>query len=369
MKRLPKQLSILPLILAIVACKNEPPVEKVIRPVTAMEVSYSIGENERTFSGTSQTDKVVNQSFRTGGIITLLNMRLGQEVRKGQLLARLDNVQARLAYEQAVSSLNSAASQMNTAKLGLDRIRKLYEKGSASLSDYESAKNSHRTAVAGHQSASRSVDIQKEQMSYGFMYAPESGMIASVNVELDENVSAGQVIAVLNIGTQMEIALGLPENIINLVAEKAPVQVSFSSVPGEIYNGTVTEVSPSVDPLTATYPVRVSIDESSVGIRSGMTASVTFDFGGGGNGNGNTDGNRPVVVPAKAVGEDSSGRFVFLVSSTGSSRMAVSKQRIEVGDLTSAGFEVVEGLVVGQLIATAGLQTLLDGQEVRIQQN
>ncbi|MEL6483262.1 MAG: efflux RND transporter periplasmic adaptor subunit, partial [Bacteroidota bacterium] len=73
-----------------------------------------------------------------------------------------------------------------------------------------------------------------------------------------------------------------------------------------------------------------------------------------------------LVVPAYAVGEDSNGRFVFLVEDKGETT-TVKKHPIKVGNLSSEGFEVVSGLSVGQKIATAGLQTLLNGQEVKLQ--
>lgn len=210
----------LPLIIlasiVFVSCGGERKEEKeVIRPVKYQEVGYLGGEKMRTFSGTSKTGEVVNLSFRNGGIVTLFDIKLGQKVKKGQLLSTLDNVQSRLNYENAVSDLNSAASQMNTTKLSLNRVRSLYEKGSSSLSDYEAAKNSYLTAKASHESAQRSVAIQKEQILYGYLYTPADGTIAAVNTEINENVSAGQNIAVLNVSGDMEIALGLPEAVIN----------------------------------------------------------------------------------------------------------------------------------------------------------
>ena len=361
MNRIPKALVVIPVLVLVLSCSDEAPEGKVLRPVRALAVGYGTGDAVRTFSGTAQTDKVINLSFRSSGIITQFNIRLGRRVRRGELLAQLDNVQARLAYEQAVSSLNSAASQMNTAKLNLDRVRALYEKGSASLSDYENAKNSFRTAEASHESAQRSVDIQQDQIRYGFLYAPESGIIASVNAEVDENVSAGQAVAVLNAGADMQIALGLPESVINRVQQGMAVTITFPSLEGRRHNGTITEVSPSVDPQTATYPVRVTLTDPSDEIRSGMTANITFDFGG------EAAAEDVLIVPAKAVGEDADGRFVFLLENESGSVASVRKQHIQVGALTSAGFEVLEGLEAGQKIATAGLQTLLNGQEVWIQ--
>ncbi len=343
------------------ACGGEEVIEeKSLRPVIYEEVGYLGGADMRTFSGTAQTDKIVNLSFRSNGIITMFNVQLGQTVSKGELLARLDNVQARLAYEQSVSSLNSPVSQMNTAKLNLDRIRSLYEKGSASLSDFENAKNSYKTAEASHESAQRSVDIQKEQIRYGFIYAPESGTIASVNAEVDENVNAGQTVAVLNAGRDMEISLGLPESVINRVSATDKVDVTFSSLVGKAYEGTITEVSPSVDANNATYPIRVRIDNPTDEIKSGMSANVVFDFSAE-----NISGTT-LVVPAKAVGEDGNGRFVFLIEEQGEAQGVVKKQPIQVGALTLEGFEITAGLNPGQKIATAGLQTLLNGQEVRL---
>ncbi|NER12888.1 efflux RND transporter periplasmic adaptor subunit [Leptobacterium flavescens] len=335
--------------------------EKIVRPVQYQEVGFLGGEKIRTFNGTAKTDKIINLSFRNNGIITEFNIRLGQEVKKGQLLAKLDNVQSRLAYQQAVSSLNSAASQMNTAKLSLDRTRSLYEKGSASLSDFESAKNSYRTALASHESQKRSVDIQQEQIRYGYLYAPEDGVIASVSAEIDENVTPGQNIAVLNAGTDMEISLGLPESVINRVKQGMNVTIDFSSLAGKQFNGRVTEVAPAVDASTSTYLVRIIVTDPSEEIKTGMAANVTFDFG-----DGESTANT-LVVPAKSVGEDGSGQFVFLIEGDEAGNGVVKKQYVDIGELTSEGFEIKSGLSAGQKIATAGLQTLLDGQEVRLQ--
>ncbi|MEO1484960.1 MAG: efflux RND transporter periplasmic adaptor subunit [Bacteroidota bacterium] len=338
--------------------KEEAP-KKVLRPVKFQEVGYLGGEKVRTFSGTAQTEKIINLSFRASGIITQYDVKLGQKVKKGQLLARLDNVQSRLAYEQSITQLNSAASQMNTAKLNLNRVRTLYEKGSASLSDFEAAKNSFKTAEESHKSAKRGVDIQAEQIQYGYIYAPENGTIASVTAEIDENVQAGQAVAVLNAGTEMEISLGIPESVINGVSEGMEVQVNFSAIADTAFKGKITEVSPAVDANTATYPVMATVVNPTNDIKSGMAANVTFDFG-------ERKVENTLVVPAYAVGEDSNGRFVFLVEDKGETT-TVKKHPIKVGNLSSEGFEVVSGLSVGQKIATAGLQTLLNGQEVKLQ--
>lgn len=333
--------------------------EVVLRPVKFAEVSYLGGDKERRFSGTAKTEKIINLSFRSNGIVTKLDMKLGQVVKKGDLLGTLDNVSARLNYESAIESKNSTESQMNTAKLALNRVRTLYEKGSASLSDYEDAKNSYRTAVASFESAKRSVAIQQDQIRFGYLYAPEDGAIASVSAEVDENVSAGQAIGVLNAGTAIEIALGLPESVINSVEKDMKVKVSFTALGDKMYNATITEVAPALDPNTSTYPVTVQVTDSDESIKSGMAANVFFEF------NNNDSSEKTIVVPASAVGEDANGQFVFLIEGS-DDKATVKKHTIKIGELTPDGFEIVDGLNIGQKIATAGLQTLLDGQEVKL---
>ena len=346
--------------LILISCgEKEKPKAEVLRPVKFSEVNFQGGDKLRQFSGTAKTEKIINLSFRNTGIITDLNMKLGQQVKEGELLAKLDNVQSRLNYESAIESKNSAESQMNTAKLNLNRIRTLYEKGSSSLSDYESAKNSYRTAVASFESSKRSVSIQQEQIRYGYLYAPENGVIASVNAEVDENVSPGQAIGVLNAGTAIEIEIGLPESVINAVKKDMPVKVSFTAIKDVEFNAIVTEVAPALDRNTSTYPVRVTITDKDDRIKSGMAANVAFEFV-----DDKIERNK-LVVPASGVGEDGDGRFVFLIEGS-ENQYKVKKQPITIGELTPEGFIVNSGLKKGDKIATAGLQTLLDGQNVKL---
>lgn len=361
MKYLIKILTIVFTTITVLSCSKEKKQEIIkVRPVKYQEVGYLGGEKIRTFSGTAQTDKIINLSFRNTGIITQFDIKLGQKVKKGQLLAKLDNVQSRLSYEQAVTQLNSAESQMNTTKLSLNRVRSLYEKGSSSLSDFEAAKNAYKTAQESYQSAKRGVAIQQEQVRFGYLYAPEDGVIAAVTSEIDENVNPGQAVATLNAGADMEITLGIPESVINGVKNGMFVDVDFTSLPNKKFKAKVTEVAPAVDANTATYPVKVTVTNPSDDIKSGMATNVTFDFGD------RKSNDEIVVVPANAVGEDSNGRFVFLIETEGETTK-VKKQQIVIGNLTAEGFEIKSGVSAGQKIATAGLQTLLDGQEVKLQ--
>jgi len=353
------------MIIALSGCKEEVKEKKeVLRPVNFQVVGSSGSSEIRTFSGVAKAGDEIELSFRASGIITKLNAKVGQKVKKGDLIAKLDNVQANLAYEQSLSALNSSESSMNTAKLSLNRIKSLYEKGSNSLSDYEAAKNTFQNALDQYESAKRNKSIQQTQISYGYIYAPSDGLIALSNSDLNENASPGQVIALLNAGKQKNIVVGLPENVINKVVLGMHTELSFSSIPNEEIKGAVIEISPVVDANSSTYPVKVAIEETTGGgVKPGMTASVTFNFG-------ETDvaQDKRIVIPVKAVGEDGKGNFVFIIKADLDNKTGiVQKQQITIGELSNEGFIVEKGLEHGQLVATAGLQTLLDGQKVKLQ--
>jgi len=111
----------------LLSCKEEVKEKaEVLRPVNYQEVGTANAQKIRSFSGVAKAGDEIELSFRSNGIMTTFNAKAGQQVKKGDLIAKLDNVQANLAYEQSVSALNSANSAMKTAKSALDRMmRKL----------------------------------------------------------------------------------------------------------------------------------------------------------------------------------------------------------------------------------------------------
>ena len=352
------------IMLSVLACKEEEVAkQEVLRPVKFHEVTTGASGQTRTFSGVAKSGDEIMLSFRSSGIISQVNVTRGQRVKKGELIARLDNVEASLAYEQSVSQVNSAKSALNTALSDRDRIKSLYEKGSKSLSEYEQARNNYETALAQYESATRNQGIQSTQLNYGIIRAPKDGQIADFNGEVGERVGSGHEFAILNAGDEMKIELGLPEGIINKVTTGMAASIAFSALDTTAFQGTVIEVSPALSADAATYKSSVGINTPTSDIKSGMAANVTFNFAAQDQTLANT-----IIIPVIAVGEDGTGNFVFLVESQDGKTGTIKKQSITLDGLTTDGFIIKSGLAPGQKIATAGLQTLLDGQPVSLQQ-
>ena len=171
-------------------------------------------------------------------------------------------------------------------------------------------------------------------------------------------IPSGNAVAVLSAVGEPEVRVGIPESFISGIRKGQKVDIHFSILSEKSFKGTVSEVAFSSSEAS-TYPVIVSIDKPSSEMRPGMAATVTFLTG--------TTKNQTekIMAPAKAIGEGPDGHFAFLLQKEGDI-FTVKKAIVKIGDLMPEGFEIKEGLNEGDMIATAGLQSLLDGMKVKL---
>ena len=122
-------------ILSVQCGKKETEKQEILRPISYMTVGTGSGAQSRSFAGAAKAGNEIELSFRESGVIQRINVKKGQKVKKGDLIATLDNLEANLNFQRAVTEVNSAESAKNTSKAELDRIKLLYEKGSTPLKD------------------------------------------------------------------------------------------------------------------------------------------------------------------------------------------------------------------------------------------
>lgn len=344
------------IVTAACSANEEKQVEEKIKPVKYGEVIQTGGTQYKSFIGTSRSGSETNLSFRTNGLITKLAVKVGDKVKKGQLIAKLDMKDLDLGYQKAKAALQSAKIQLETQKSNLERVKQLYQANSASLSDYDQAKNGFANANSSYQSAQKSVDLQASQFDYAKIIAPTAGVIAKVNAEINEFAQAGNAIIVMNSGDgDIEINVGVPEKYIAKIQHGDVAEVMINK---KKYNGVVTEIGFS-NSGAATYPAIIKLSDADKNLRPGMPADVKFKF---------VDKNKTeqLVVPVKAVGEDEKGNFVFILQAKDNNQYNTLKTYVEIGALGDQGFVVEKGLKRGDLIATAGLRSLYDNRIVTL---
>jgi RND family efflux transporter MFP subunit len=351
---------ILTLVTIVAGCGgDESAPAPVIRPVRYQQVYATGGSRVRTFSGAARAGVESQLSFRVAGKVQRVAVKVGDRVRAGQLIAELDPSDYELQVQETEAALEQAQAQARNTAANYERVRALYENRNASRNDLDAARAGDESARAAVESATKRRELAQSRLSYTKLTAPVSGAIAAVECEVNENVKVGQNIAMLTSGSRLEVDVGIPEILIGQVREGDEVEVTFDALPGQTFPARVSEVGVASTELVTTFPVTVVLDNESPDVRPGMAAQVALQFGSG-------DTRERFLVPPVAVGEDRRGRFVYTVEPADSSLGITHRKEVTVGELTADGLEVLDGLRDGDLLVTAGVSRIEDGQTVRL---
>lgn len=355
-----------PLLLLCAGCAEEPVelVSSAPRPVRYSTVESIGGSRTRVFSGSAVAAVETRLSFKVGGTIDRLTVDLGDYVRAGGLIAELDSTDYQLQVERAQASLAQADAQLKNYEADFRRIRGLYERDNASQDDYDAARAGVESARANLRAIQKQIEQARLQVSYCKLYAPVAGQVASVDAEVNENVTSGSPIVMVNAAATPEVEIGIPELLIGEIDRGASVQkVTFTAMPGRQASGLVSEIAPTSSEGMTTYPVRIRLTSGADGVRPGMAAEVEILVSSG-------TGQARLVVPPHSVAEDRQGRFVWVVEPTGEGEAVVARREVETGALVAAGqasaLEIMSGLEEGELVVTAGVNVLEEGQRVLI---
>jgi RND family efflux transporter MFP subunit len=347
---------------------------EVVRPVKTQQIIPARKTRERTFSGAAKAGVESNLSFRVGGSILDLAVDVGDRVQTGDLIAELDQTDFQLNVKVAEAALDQARAQLKNAEANLGRIRNLFENDNASQSDYDTAETARNTAEAALRSLERRLELSKQQLVYTRLLAPQAGAISQVLLEVNENVTPGQTVAVLTSGIRPEVEVAVAEQYIAEIRPQSRVRVRFDAIReanGEraFFEARVSEVGVAANRYSPTFPVTVQLLKSDRRVLPGMAAEVVFSFV-------ESAGSSRYLLPTHAVGEDRDGRFVFVVKPVEGDVGVVERRAVEVGDLVSApdsamselrGYiELITGVSEGEHVVTAGLGKIEPGMKVRL---
>lgn len=348
---------LLPVLLAAGGCTDtEDKKEEYIRPVISYTIPDVIKSRSWSASGTAKDALETSLSFRVGGTIVQLPIKVGQQVEEGDLIGELDATDLHLQVRQARASLKDLEAEMTNARLNYERLKTLVDKAVVSRSEYDNA-------LASYDSLRAKVDAQKEQiliaernLSYTRLTAPVKGVISSKPAEVHKNIAAGETVATLNSKGALEINIGVPDKIVTYISVGQKVSVKFSLFQAVTIEGLVKEVG--VEAMdSATFPVTIALNEKDDRVRSGMVAEVTFTFD-------QIAKYGFVSIPAAAIfGDPDRQSFVWVLDKKTST---VHKRKIAPSMTSDNGFMIKEGLEPGETIVTRGVHSLTEGQKVRI---
>jgi RND family efflux transporter MFP subunit len=330
------------------------------RPAKIVTVGTSAA-SARTYPGRVQAAQRVPLAFRVGGPVVEIRVSKGQQVRAGEVLARIDTRDYEVQVKNLEAQLAATSAQEVQAAEGYQRVRGLYEHDNASKADFDNARAALDVSRAQVEATEQALKAARLSLADTDLRAPTVGTVADRLVEAHQTVAAGQPIVRFQGAGAMEVLIHVPEREIGDLTSKEPagITVRFDALSdGEPINARVKEFATETDSQTQTFPVTLELEsQPSADLMPGMTASVRWLTGNG------VAHHKAMVVPLGSVGTDETGRtFVWRVD-PGS--MKLDRVDVATGALTDSGLEILSGLEDTDQILAAGIHFVSEGQVVR----
>jgi len=355
-------LMVLSLLLFSACDRKEPPPEEIVRQVSAMRVGEIVGELGRSFPGRAQAYQELNLSFRIGGPLIQFPVKVGEVVKKGQVLARIDPRDYDVGLRRAQGQLEETRASVLRAESDYERQQRIFKEdpGATSESAIDRAREQRDRARGSITSLQAAVDSARDQLEDTHLRAPFGGTVVATYVENYEQVRPNQQVVRVVDTSRIKMVVNIPENLISVAKRVKGLAVVFDSFPDEKVAAQILEVSPEASQLTRTYPMTLVMNQpKNAKILPGMAGRAEAGLlERAGN-----DGQMIIPMGATFSSGEGGKTYVWVINDQ---TKTVARREVTLGTLTNAGTVVRAGLQRGEWIATAGVHSLRDGQRVRM---
>ena len=354
-------ISTLVIALLLFGCNEEAQTSsKPIRPIMWTEVSFSKQEQVRTLSGIVAPVEATKLSFEVSGKLDTIKVNLGDEVKKDQELARLNQRSFKLGQQSAQAKYQQAQANLADSQNDYDRYAKLIKQGVVSQSGFDNAKAKFDASKSAVDVAKAQLDISSKDLQDSILLAPYDGIITRRVFEPSQQISAGQLAFEIEGKHGLEVQVMVPETLIQQLTQGAILTVNFPVLPEIKMLGRVTEIGTRAESANA-FPVTVVLQDTNPLLRAGMTAEVVFVFEGAGR-----SGHKgPIIrVPLTALSAGLKQKiYVFIYDKE---TQKLRRTEVQTESMLNNEIFISAGLKQGDIIATAGIAFLRDGQTVTL---
>ena len=276
------------------------------------------------------TNNIVSQ---TAGRIVSINVEVGQKVRKGQILAKMDDV-----------NLTKTRMQFTNDSTELARLTELYNIGAVAQADYDMAKLALNMTKKTYYNLAENT----------YLRSPIDGVVTARNYDKGDMYSMTQPIFVVQQIEPLKMLINISESYFTKVHEGMEFDIEVESYPGEVFKGKVNLIYPTINAATHTFPVEIICQNDDQRLRPGMFARVTANFG----------TNHHIVIPDVAVVKQmgSGEHFVYVLQPDNKVKYTL----VELGKRLGNRYEIISGVNEGDRIVTEGQVRLKDGVSVTV---
>lgn len=284
-----------------------------------------------TYTATVESDIKNNIAPNTSLRIEKIYVEVGDIVRKGQVLVQLD-----------ASNLQQLKAQVENQQIEFNRTSQLYEVGGVSKAEYDNAKMQLDVLSTQYRQLTQNTQL----------VAPISGVVTARNYD-NGDMYNGTPILTVEQTNPVKLVINISENFYKLVKKGQTVDIAVDAYEGENFTGQITIVYPTVDVTTHTFPVEITINNSSQKVRPGMFARATVNFG---------EANHVLIPDEALVKQIGAGdRYVYVYKNG-----KVSYNKVELGKHIGKQYEIISGVEPGDEVVIAGQSRLANGREVEV---
>lgn len=313
----------------------------VVKEITVGD-EYSAADSYG-YSGTVEEDASTALSFAVAGTIRQLNVKPGDRVSKGQLIATVDPSSLKNSYDMA----HAARAQAEDA---YQRYKQLHDKGSLPDIKWVEAQSVLQEAVAAE-------NIARKNLADCNLYAPCSGVISEKYAEPGQNVGPGVPVAKLATTGNLNVKISVPEGEIADIAAGQKANIRIEALGGKTFEGRVIEKGVIADAMSRSYAVKIRIDSPSRDLLPGMVSDVRLAKPR----KQDADAGREIVIPASVIqlGDDNSC-FVWV-----DVKGKAARRTVVCGEFRADGVVIASGLKPGDKLIVEGQQKVCTGTTVK----
>jgi multidrug efflux system membrane fusion protein len=351
-------------------CSKATSEQPTLVPVRIAEVEAIDTGTANIYSANIQPYQQVDLSFKSNGyLVSILQVRdadghvrnvdQGDYVKKGTVLAKVQQDDYQQKLDQAKAQLARAQAENERAKLSFGRISALYAVGAATKPDYDDTNAQVQSTQAAVDGAKASIVEAQIALGYCQLQAPFDSWVLKRNVDVGTLVGPATNGFTLADTRSVKAVFGVPDTAVGGIKPGSPQTVSTEALP-ETFSGHVTSISAAADPKSRVYSVEVRIDNPGNRLKSGMIASISIG--------GARKIQRVNAVPLTAViqsPDNPNGFAVFVADGTGDT-VKVHTQDVQLGDTYGNLIAVLEGVSLKDRVVTSGTNMIKNGDEVRV---
>jgi len=324
-----------------------------VRPVRTVTIEKHEAGSPVTLTGRIEAKDEVALGFRISGRLLENKAKLGDRVKPGEMIARLEPQNELNQLRSAEANLAAAQAQLTQAQNHFERQDTLLKQGWTTRAIWDQAKKAQQTAQAQVDSAEAQLKAAHDLVSFTQLEPDAPGVVTEVGPRAGTVVQAGQMIVRLARQDGRDAVFDVPAQLIRSAPPDPQIVVSLTDDPKVTAQGRVREVAPQADPVTRNFEVKVGLTDPPPAMRLGATVTGRMEMEA-----------FPVInIPASALTRFNQRPAVWVVDS---SNLTVSVRNIEVLRYDPATVAVSEGLNTGDIVVTAGVQALHPGQKVRL---